>query len=194
MSEKLIKKQGNLPRRKEDDPFFAIWRHYHDPNCDIVLSDNQKKRLKVYEFAYDIYNKGFSRGEAAKYLVEHFKDPENGGIEFSVRTAFQYLRDALDLFGEMDEINLNRERMSMIEIGKSLITEARQYGDYKGAASVYQTLVKLYQFDKDNNEVLALLKKLKPMQITITNDPNVLKKEADELMMDIDHEDVTEDQ
>lgn len=191
MSNRLIKKHGNLPRRKEDDPFFAIWRHYHDPKHDIILTDNQRERLKIYEFAYDIYNKGFSRGEAAKYMVEHFAEEENGGIQFSVRTAFQYLRDALDIFGEMEEINLNRERISMIEIGKNLMHMASDDGDYRGAGSIYQTLVKLYQFDKDNNEVLALLKKMKPTQIVITSDPEALRREAEELMEDIEHEDVT---
>lgn len=190
MSNRVIKKHGNLPRRKEDDPFYAIWRHYHDPKYDIVLTPGQEERLKVYEFAHDIYNKGFSRGEAAKHLVEYFSKEENGGLKFSVRTAFQYLRDALDIFGEIEEINLNRERLSMIEIGKSLITDARSVGDYKGAGSIYQSLIKLYQFDKDNNELLATLKKLKPTQIIITSDEEVLRREAAELVEDIEHEDI----
>lgn len=190
MPNSLTKKHGNLGRRKEDDPFFAIWRHYHDTKYDIILSDKQEERLKIYEFAWDCYNQGFSRGELAKYLVEHFKEPENGGLKFSVRTAFDYIRDSIDIFGEINPINLNRERMVMIEIGKTLMHRSIADNKHQAAASFYQSLVKLYQFDKEDNEMLALLKKIEPMKIVISNDPEALKREAEELVQDISHEDV----
>jgi hypothetical protein len=189
MSKNLLKKYGNLPRRKEDDPFFAIWRHYHDTDVSIVLTPHQEQRLSIYEKAKDLYDEGFSRGEAAKNLQVHFF--EEKGIEFSIRTAYSYLQDAIDLFGAGEAIDLSREKHTMIEIGKRLMKKAEKAEEYKAAATFYQSLIKLYGFDKENDEVAELLKKMKPLQIVITNDPEVLRREAKELIQDVEHEDVT---
>ena len=169
MSKSLIKKEGNLPRRKEDDPFFAIWRHYHDVDTTIILTDHQKQRLEIYEKAKDLYDQGFSRGETAKNLKTYFKDKR--GIEFSVRTGYDYLKDAIDLFGAGEKIDLSREKHTMIEIGKRLMKKAESAGELKAAATFFQSLIKLYGFDKDVDDLSEKLKKLIPHQIIITNDP-----------------------
>ena len=188
MAKSLLKKNGNLPRRKEEDPFHAIWRHYHDVDTEIVLTDTQKQRLEIYEKAKDLYDEGFSRGETAKQLVVLFQEK---GIEFSTRTAYQYLQDAIDLFGAGEKIDLNREKHTMIEIGKRLMKKAEKEGEYKAAAQIYNSILKLYGFEKEVDDLSEIIKKLKPTKIVISSDPLALRKEADELIEDIDHEDVT---
>lgn len=188
MSNNLIKKSGNLPRRKEDDPFHAIWRHYHDTDTEIILTPKEVERLSIYEMAKDLYDQGFSRGETAKHLKVHFAEL---GIDFSTRTAYAYLQDALNLFGEGEKIDLNREKHTMIEIGKRLMKKAEDDREFKAAATLFQSLIKLYGFDKENNEVAELLKNLKPTQIVITGDPDVLRREANDLIEDIDYDDVS---
>lgn len=190
MSKRLVKKHGHLPRRKEDDPFHAIWRHYHDKNYDIVLSDNQKIRLEIYEKAFDIYTKGFSRGETVKALKVAF---EEKGIFFSIRTGFKYLEDACDIFGINSAFSWDLERSVLYETGKSML---QKYIDKepKAAATVYQSLIKLAQLDKGDNELAEIIKGLKANTIIITADAEALKKEADELMQDVGYEDVSEEE
>lgn len=183
----LIKKHGNLPRRKEDDPFFAIWRHYHDVDTDIILTPGQIQRLSIYERAKDIYDEGFSRGETVKNLQVEF---EKKGIEFSIRTAYDYLRDALDLFGEGEKINLSREKHSMIETAKRLMKKAEAAEAWGPAVTALKAVIELYGFDKETDDITEMIKKLGATKIVITSDAEALKKEADELIEDILHEDV----
>src|SRR5690606_33725488 len=187
MSKNLIKHHGNLPRRKEDDPFLALWRHYHDTDYEMVLTPGQQERLSIYEKAKDLYDEGYSRGETAKHLKVHF---EKEGIEFSIRTAYGYIQDAIDLFGAGEAIDLSREKHTMIEIGKRLMKKAEKEGEYKAAGTIYQSLIKLYGFDKENDELAEMIKKLKPYQILISSDPEALKHEANSLIEDIEHEEV----
>lgn len=187
MKHLLKKNHGNLPRRKDDDPFFAIWRHYHDTDADIILSAPQQKVLKIYEKAKDLYDQGFSEGETAK-MVKLFAAKE--GHEISVRSAYQYLRDALDIFGHGVKIDLNREKHTMIEIGKRLLKKFEEKGSDSAAAAVYQTLCKLYGFGKENDELNEVIKNLKPHTLIITSDKSELQKLAEDLVEEISHEDI----
>jgi len=183
----LKKDHGNLPRRKDDDPFFAIWRHYHDTDADIVLTEPQRKVLAIYERAKDLYDQGFSEGETAKMVkIEAAKNE----IFISVRTGYQYLRDALDIFGHGVNIDLNREKHTMIEIGKRLLKKFEDKGSDSAAAAVYQTLCKLYGFGKNNDELVELYKNWKASEIVISSDEMILKQQAAELIKDIDHEEL----
>jgi hypothetical protein len=183
----LTKKHGNLPRRKEDDPFFAIWRHYHDTKHDIVLTPKQQERLEIYEFAWDKYRSGMSRGETAKMIRTHFQKEKNWNIE--IRTAYAHLQDACDIFGDPEKINLNMEKMIFIETCKSLITELRQSGKPEACGTILAVLKSTYGFDKENDDTAELLRALKPTQIIISSDPHILRREADELVQDINYED-----
>lgn len=184
----LEKKKGNLPRRKEDDPFFAIWRHYHDVNYEMVLSNSQKSRLEIYEFAWEKYASGMSRGEVAKMIKEHFKKEKNWDIE--IRTAYAHLQDACDIFGNPEKINLSMEKMIFIETCKSIIQELRSNGKTEACGQVLGVLQKAYGFDRENDDVAEILRNLKPTQIIITSDSQTLHKEAEELIEDILYEDV----
>lgn len=184
----LEKKTGNLPRRKDDDPFFAIWRHYHDVKYDMILSEPQKHRLEIYEFAWEKYASGMSRGEVAKMIKEHFKEQKNWNIE--IRTAYAHLQDACDIFGNPEKLNLTMEKMIFIETCKSIISELRSNGKTEACGQVLGVLQKAYGFDKENDDIAEILRNLKPTQIIITSDPDVLKREAEELVEDILYEDI----
>jgi hypothetical protein len=191
MKHLLKKNYGNLPRRKDDDPFFAIWRHYHDTDADIVLSEPQRSVLKIYERAKDLYDQGFSEGETAK-MVKIYAAKE--GKEISVRSAYQYLRDALDIFGHGVNIDLNREKHTMIEIAKRLLKKFEEKGSDSAAAAVFQTLCKLYGFGKENDEIVEYLKSAKPIMVTFTTDADQLRAEAIELVQDIEFDDIKEEE
>lgn len=186
----VIKKHGNLPRRKEDDPFYAIWRHYHDRHYDMVLSDSQKDRLLIYEFAWEKYSTGMSRGETAKMIKEHFKERKNWNIE--MRTAYNHLQDACDIFGNPEKPNLSMEKMIFIETCKSIISELRNAGKPEACGQILGVLQKAYGFDKENDDLAEILKNLKPATIVITSDPEALKREAEELVEDVLHEEVSD--
>ena len=161
----LKKDHGNLPRRKEDDPFFAIWRHYHDTDADIVLTEPQRKVLSIYERAKDLYDQGFSEGETAKMVkVEAAKK----GVQISLRSAYQYLRDAQDIFGRGAQIDITREKHTMIEIGKRLLKKFEEKGADTAASNVFQTLCKIYGFGKEIDDLTELLKNERPMNIIFT--------------------------
>lgn len=193
MSNLLVKDHGNLPRRKEDDPFFAIYRHYCDKKVDIVLTSSQLDRKEIYEWMWDKYSKGFSRGSTVKQARIYFL--EEKGWDFSNRTGFDYLRDAIDIFGEVEDIDLNREKRIMIEMAKEMMEEARNAKDYKTAQAYFSSLVKIYAFDKasSTSEIEDMIKKLQPTTIVITSDPAALRAEADSLIEDILHEEMPED-
>lgn len=184
------KKKGNLPRRRPDDPFERIYAHYHDLTVEIVLTDTEKQRLDIYEFAYDQYVKGFSRGAVSKSIIVEF---EKKGIEIARRTAFQYLRDAIDLFGDIEEIDLSREKRIFIEICKTGLERADELNDMKSYSAILQTLNKVYDFNQNSDELSEYLKKMKPFAIIISSDASVLEKQAQELVQDIDHEEMSED-
>jgi hypothetical protein len=191
MYKNLVKKNpGTLPRRKEDDPFFAIWRHYHDKEVEIILSDKQRERLDIYERAFEIVNLGFARGEAAKQLVTEF---EEKGFDFSVRTAYQYIQDALDLWGNGPEINWTLERAIQLETVKRLHRKCEEKGEFKAAAMYFAQWVKLTPTLNEDFDLMEKLKALRPNDITITSSPEELRKMANELVQDIDHEDVSND-
>lgn len=193
MSKLLVKPSGNLPRRKEDDPFFAIYRHYHDITVEVVLTTKQKERREIYEWMWDTYSKGFSRGSTVKNAIVYFS--EEKGWDIAPRTGYDYLRDAIDIFGDTDEIDLNREKRIMIEIGKNQMQAALEAGEHKAAQAYFSALVKIFAFDKANStlELEEMLKKLVPTTIIITSDPAALRAEADALIEDVLHEEIAED-
>lgn len=184
MAWSLDKKPGNLPRRRPDDPFERIYRHYHDLTVEIILTPAEITRNRLYEFAYDLYSKGFSRGSVAKNLMTHFF--ENEGLDIPRRTAFQYLRDAIDVFGDYEEIEISREKRIFIEMCKNGLEKALGLDDMKSYSSILQTLNKVYDFNKNTDELGEYLKKMKAYTIILTTDPEALLREADELMADID--------
>jgi hypothetical protein len=191
MTKNLIKKDpGNLPRRKEADPFFAIWRHFHDTDFEMILTDKQKERVGIYEKAHELFLSGFSRGETAKNLKVHF---EKLGVEFSIRSAYDYLQDALDLWGAGPETDMNRERMILIEIGKRMMKKSEDAGDMKSAAAFFAQIVKLHPQPSENAEIVEKIRSLKPHSVNLSADPEVLRKQANELTEDIDHEEISED-
>lgn len=191
MYKNLTKKDpGTLPRRKEDDPFFAIWRHYHDKDFEIILSDKQKERLDIYERAFEVINQGFSRGEAAKQLQVEFKEK---GVDFSIRSAYDYLQDAVDLWGNGPEINWTLERAIQLETVKRLHKKCEEKGEYKAAAMYFAQWVKLTPSVDQDMDLLEKIKQLRPNDITITADPEELRKQALEMVQDIDHEDIAND-
>ena len=183
-----VKKEGNLPRRRPDDPFERIYRHYHDLDFDMVLTDAEKKRLSIYEYAYDQYSKGLSRSSVAKQIILKFEDDE-----IARRTAYNYLHDAIDIFGDIEDVQIDREKRIFIEIGKNGLETALKEGNMSAFAAIYQTLNKIYDFNKNTDELTEFLRKFKPMAIVLTSDPEALKKEAEELVQDIMHEDISED-
>ncbi|WP_373399696.1 hypothetical protein V8V91_08565 [Algoriphagus halophilus] len=184
-----VKDHGNLPRRKEDDPFLAIWRHYHDVNTDIILTDLQKSRLEIYEFAWEQITMGFSNGEAAKAIQTHFL--EKTEKKLSIRTCYNHIRDAIDLFGNVKEMPVSLEKKIFIETLKFGLKKCADQGEWKAWAQIAQTLGKTYDFNKETNEMADILRSLPPSEIVISSDPSVLWKEADELMEGVDFEDLT---
>lgn len=185
------KKYGNLPRRKEDDPFFAIWRHYHDVNVDIVLSPNQEERLKVYEFAWEQITMGYSNGESAKMIQTHFF--EERGIKISIRRCYDHIRDAIDLFGNVKEMPISLQKQIFIETLKFGLKKCAENDEWKAWAQIAQTLGKTYDFNKETNEMADILRDLPPSKIELTTDASVLWMEADELMEGVDFEEVTQE-
>jgi hypothetical protein len=187
----LIKKDpGTLPRRKDDDPFFAIWRHYHDTDFEMILSDSQKERVDIYEKAHELCLSGFSRGETAKNLQVFFKEK---GVEFSIRSAYDYLQDALDLWGAGPESDMTMNRMILIETGKRLMKKSEKLGDMKSAAAFFAQIVKLHPIPSENADLIDKIKALKPHSVILSTDPEILRKQAQELTQDIDHEDISEE-
>lgn len=188
MAWSVEKKYGNLPRRRPDDPFERIYRHYHDLTVDIVLTDKEKERIQILEYAYDQYRKGFARGEVAKDIVVKFK--EDHGIDIAPRTAYDHLRFAIDLFGDFEEVDLSREKLIFIERCKMAMRKCEKDGEWKAWATINQTLAKIYNFNESTDELTEYLKKYKPISIVINADPTVLEKQAAELIEDIEHEEI----
>jgi hypothetical protein len=186
MAWSVEKKHGNLPKRRPDDPFERIYRHYHDLTVDIVLSPFEKERLEIMEFAYGQYLKGFARGEVAKNIIVKFG--EGKGLEIAPRTAYQYLRDSIDLFGDLEEVDIDREKRIFIERCKIAMRKCEEAGEWKAWATINQTLAKVYNFNETTDELTEFLKKFKPIAIVLNSDPDVLQKQAQELIEDIDFE------
>jgi hypothetical protein len=190
MAWSVEKKHGNLPRRRPEDPFERIWAHYHDLTIDVVLSDSEKERIKIYDFAYKQYLKGFSRGEVAKNLIVKFKEEEDK--EIAHRTAFQYLRDSIDLFGDIEEIDLSREKRIFIERSKMALRKCEKAGQWSAWATINQTLAKIYDFNQTSDELTEYLKKFQAITIILSSDVKSLEQEAAGLVEDILFEEIQE--
>jgi hypothetical protein len=185
MMQSLIKKKGNLPRRRDEDLFHNIWRHYCDPKTEIVLTEHEKKRIEIYNELYDRYVKGFSRGETVKYVQNKLAEEGN---EVTTRHMYKYLQDAVDIFGDLDMIDYAREKRIFIEMGKTLYRMCIDEKDLNAAKGVYSTLAKVMNFEENGNDLADMIRKLKPTTVIISADPESLMRQAEELVEDIEFE------
>lgn len=190
MAWSVEKKHGNLPRRRPEDPFERIWAHYHDLTVEITLSDKEKERLEIYEFAVKKYEDSFTEGEIAKAIMIKFG--EEKGEKIPPRTAYNYIHDALDLFGRMEAVDLNYEKRIFINRCKMAMRKCEKAGEWKTWATINQTLAKIYNFNEVSDELTDYLKKFKPIAIIFSSDPKTLQEQADELVKDIDFEEMNE--
>lgn len=191
MAWSVEKKYGNLPRRRPEDPFERIWAHYHDLSIDVVLSENEKSRLKIYEFAIRQYEKGFTDGEIAKSIIVNYSEDETKKI--APRTAYRYIQDAKDIFGTLENLDLDFEKRIAINRCKMALRKCEKAENWSAWSTINQSLIKIYDFNKNNDELMEFLKTQKPIQIILSADPEVLRKQALDLVEDVEDAQIVEE-
>lgn len=190
------KRRANLqqPARRDfgESYFDRIWQYYYDKKCEIKLSDFELQLVDRWEFAWQMRRGMNTKTQIARMMEKKFN--------ISKYTALDDINKAHNLYGGDPEI-ANKEAHR--EIASEWAIMGMQRAWKKGDLEMHQRYLlryaKLHDLENhDDNGLAALVKKLEPIVINISTDPEVLQKRIEEMRKeieqahDIDYEEVTE--
>ena len=180
-------KSGIVPEKTTDKRpadfgesyFDRIWRYYYDKKFTIQLSDFEKQLVDRWEFAWQMRRGMNTKTKIARMMQKKF------GI--SQPTALGDITNAQNLYGG-DPTVANKEAKR--EIASEWILMGLQRAWKTGDLEMHQRYLlryaKLHDLENhSDNGLAALVKKLEPIVINISADPEVLKKRVEEMRREI---------
>ncbi len=192
MSSSLIEKKDNLPRaarRTTDTTFDRIWKFYFLSEVEVELSEKEEEIRQRWEFAWNQLSRFTIRHRVVKKLMEEF--------EVKRSTAFEDIRNCEFLFGDPTQQNKAAKKAIVSNALERAMKKCIKTDNWKAFEKLLLRYRQFNDLDKEEDDkLIEYLKKKKPAIIVFVTDADALKKQADELMQDvedIDHEDVTEE-
>lgn len=174
-------------KRVTDTTFDLIYKHYFG-EVDIDLSEKEEEIRNRWRTAWDLLSSMKSKHSAVKVLVKDFGITE--------RTAYNDIKNAERLFQDPFLGNKELHRAKVNRWIDKLVEKLWSKEDYETIDKLIGRYIKNNNTDVDSNSVGELIKKMKPIKIEFTADPEVLKKQAEKLMQDvaedIDYTDISE--
>jgi hypothetical protein len=175
--------------RISDQVFAKIWRFYHEPRSNIVLTDEQDAMRKRLVKMWDLLcGELLSDYKAICAYVQYYADQ---GITLSEKRGRADLLQCKLLFGDPRNNHHLFERKRMSEILLDQIAKMRQIQETKPDRSVFAAKVitlLIARYSKINGLEVDDIRKAvprPPIKIVFTGDEKTLKKQAAQLMKDI---------
>ena len=188
MSSAIVGDKSNLPihaRRTKDRTFDRIWKFYYLTDKKVVLSDKEERMRNRWELAWQMDCTMLGAFKIAKRLSKKFN--------ITIRTAYQDIKMSRMLFSDPTQQNIEAKRAILNHILENSIRKARAKGDDLAVERLAHRYSKINGLDfKEADPISELVKNQKPAKIVFSSDAETLKKQAEELIQDVDFEEVDE--
>lgn len=188
MSSVIVGDKSKLPvhaKRTADKSFDRIWKYYYLTENNVKLSEKEEEMRQRWELAWQMDCTFLSRFKIAKRIEKKF------GV--SVRTAYEDIKMARMLFSDPTQQNIEAKRAILNHNLEISLRKARARGDDLAVERLAHRYSKINGLDfKEADPISDFVKNQKPAKIVFDSDPEVLKKQAAELVQDIEFEEVDE--
>lgn len=182
---------SELPReanKTKDSTFDRIYKYYHNDKTRIELSDEESRIRDRWEKAWLLLSRHRTQ-KAVVDLIERL-------FTISKSVAYDDVRKAMMLFGNPQPEVKEAKRA----IAETMALQGAEKCWKESNMDGYHRFVKLYmelnKLDVQEDDISALLKKLKPTQVLIVASKADLEEEAEklrqELVQDVEHTEVNE--
>jgi len=181
MSSAIVGDKSHLPihqRRTRDSKFDRIWKYYYLTDKQVQLTKKEEELRKRWELAWMMDCSLLSKQKIARRISKRF--------DISERQGFKDVQMARLLFSDPTQNNKDAQRAIMSNLIELLIKKAVANKDFKAAEKL------ILRYDKINglsaereNPVAEFMQRQKPVAIVFNSDPETLKKQAEELMQDV---------
>jgi hypothetical protein len=188
MSSAIVGNKRNLPihaKRSHDKTFDRIWKYYYLTDKQVKLSDKEEEIRRRWEFAWMMDLTLLSRFKMSKRICSKFK--------VSQRTAYEDIKMSRMVFSDPTQQNKEAKRSILNNILETSLRKARARGDDMAVERLAHRYSKINGLDfKEADPIEDIMKNQKPSVIIFSADPETLKKQAESLVEDIDHEELDE--
>lgn len=150
---------GQIRNKKTAEQAIREW--YNDRRGRVELTPKHQEILQRVKAAYALMidpENPHTRSEAAAVLEEEF------GI--SERTAYDAVRIALNLYGDVNAAEKKGLRNLVFEYAQTTWRQAKQKGNEKAMAAAVATMVKIHGLDKEDPE-MPEFEKLEPSVVVL---------------------------
>lgn len=190
MSNAIVGDKSKLPihaRRTKDRTFDRVWKYYYLTNKQVNLSKKEEEIRQRWEFSWMMDCSLLSKFKIAKRLMKKF--------DISRSQAFEDVKNSRLLFSDPTQQNKAAKIAIMSHVLERTITKAIARDDYKAAEKLILRYDKINGLSVDReNPIADFMKNQKPAAIIFSADPETLKKQADEMVKDVEHEEIDESQ
>lgn len=187
----IVGDKSKLPRkatRSADTTFDKIWKYYFEPNKTIKLTPKEDDIRHRWEMAWLMDSTLLIRRKIVNRMMQKF--------DITERQGYKDINNARLLFSDPTAQNKEARRLIMSNLLEGMIRKAVAKDDFKSAERLIMRYEKLNGLHREENHELGeYLKKQKPAVIVFSTDPEILKKQADQLIedvKDVDFEDIKE--
>jgi len=173
-------------KRLNDSGFARIWKFYFEPKKNIALSEFEEEVRKRLNNAWLLLTGKVLNDRKA--VLAHTLWCKQNFMEISERTAYDDVRRAKMLFGDPRMSTSIFEKKRMSEILLDQIEMLRTIQDTGNTADKIEAAKSINSLARRYNAVNGLEDDIKtqlpraPITIVFNSDPEVLKKQAQELM------------
>jgi hypothetical protein len=151
----------------------------------VKLSDKEEEIRRRWEFAWMMDLTLLSRFKMSKRICSKFK--------VSQRTAYEDIKMSRMVFSDPTQQNKEAKRSILNNILETSLRKARARGDDMAVERLAHRYSKINGLDfKEADPIEDIMKNQKPSVIIFSADPETLKKQAESLVEDIDHEELDE--
>jgi hypothetical protein len=173
-------------KRLNDSGFARIWKFYFEPKKNIALSDFEDEVRKRLNNAWLLLTGKILNDRKA--VLAHTEWCKQNFMEITERTAYDDVRRAKMLFGDprMSTAIFEKKRMSEILLDQiEMLRTVQQTGntiDKIESAKAINSLARRYNAVNGLEDDIKTQLPRPPITIVFNSDPEVLKKQAQELM------------
>lgn len=175
-------------KRTSDTTFDRIYKSIFG-EVDIKLSPKEEEIKKRWRRAWNQLSSFKKYDSAVKVLVDEF--------DITERTAYSDIKYAELLYGDPYAGNKEFHRTKVNRMIDALMEKLFEKEDFEGMERLIGRYIKNNNTEIEDHPLAHLLKNMKPTQIILTYDAEVLNKEANKLMEDVEdvnYTDVTNEQ
>lgn len=187
----IVGDKSTLPihaKRKADTTFDRIWKYYYMIDKQVVLNEKEERIRQRWEYTWLLDCTLLNKMKIARRLQKKF------GI--SIQLGYVDVNNARLLFSDPTRANKAAQRAIMSNLLEGQIRKAIAANDFKSVERLIGRYEKLNGLAVEQDDPMAdFMKKLRPAQIVFSADEKTLKKQAAQMMADVqdtDFEDIND--